>query len=330
MKSRERLLAIVVAALVALIGLRAGVTYVSDSFAERETRLETANRNVRDKQLEVAKGNKAASQLKKWGERSLPSDRPVATSLYQKWLLEIATKASGLRNAHVAAEGTRESAEGRRFGAAQNAAPTYQQLSFTLNGSGSLTQIVRLLHAFHSANHLHRISVLKIEPAEQGSDLVINMRIEALILSRTTRTDSLNKDKSDRLAFGDLAAYEKAIVGRNLFAEYKPPPPPVQERPRVVEVPRKDPPKPAFDHAKHAEITGIVGQGDQSQLWLRVKTTDEELKLTEGEEFSVGDMKCKVVRIGLREAELATGDRHFIMRLKDNLRDAASAKSSEL
>jgi hypothetical protein len=329
MKSREKLLAIVVAALVVLVGLRTGVTFVSDSFAARETRLETANQNLRDKQLEVAKGNKAASQLKAWAEQSLPSDRPAATSLYQKWLLEIATKTAGIRNAHVAAEGARESVEARRYGAAQAAAPTYQQLSFTLNGSGSLTQIVRLLYAFHSANHLHRIATLKIEPAEQGSDLAINMRIEAIILSRTTRTDSLNKDKSDRLAFGDLAAYEKAIVGRNLFAEYKPPPPPVQERPRVVETPRP-PPKPAFDHAKHAEITGIVGQGDQSQLWLRVKTTDEEFKLAEGEEFSVGDMKCKVIRIGLREAELATGDRHFIMRLRDNLRDAATAKSSDL
>lgn len=329
MKPRERLLAIAVAAIVAIVGLRAGITFVNTSFEQRETRLETANRNLRDKQLEVDKGNKAARQLKSWSDRSLPSDRAAASSLYQKWLLEIATKTSGIRDAHVAAEGARDSVEVRRIGAPQSA-PTYRQLSFSLTGSGSLTQIVRLLYAFHSANHLHRIATLKIEPGERDGDLAVTMKIDALILSRTTRTDSLNTEKSERLAFGDLAAYEKAIVGRNLFAEYKPPPPPVVEGPRVVEAPRKDPPKPQFDHAKHTEITGIVGQGDESQLWLRVKTKDEELKLSKGEEFSVGDMKCKVIRIGLREAELATGDQHFIMRFKDNLRDAASSKSSEL
>ncbi len=118
------------------------------------------------------------------------------------------------------------------------------------------------------------------------------------------------------------------IVGRNLFAEYVPPRPPVAER--RPDPPRRDPPKPSFDQAKHATVTGIIEQDNQPQLWVLVKTTGELLKLSEGEEFSVGELKCKVIRINLRDAELATGDKHFVVKLQDNLRDAATTKSGEL
>jgi hypothetical protein len=204
---------------------------------------------------------------------------------------------------------------------------TYQCVGYTLAADASLTEVVRLLYEIYSVNHLHRVTKLEVALPKAGSSLSLVMQIERLMLPGATSIDKLSTVKSDRLDLADLAAYEKSIVGRNLFAEYKPPPPPVQER--RVESPRPPPP-PAFDKAKHATVTGIVEQNDEPQLWVRVKTTGELLKLSEGEEFTIGDMKCVVVRINTRDAELATGDKHFVVRLQDNLRDASTGKSSDL
>ncbi|MCC7087067.1 MAG: hypothetical protein IT427_18865 [Pirellulales bacterium] len=325
MNSREKLLAIAVGGLVALVALRAAVSYINESFSERENSLATAQKGLRDKQLEEQEGLAAARSIKAWAERSLPNDRNIAVSLYQKWLLKISDNA-GIRKVNLVAQSSRNSSEGMRMVGSRATQLPYEQVGFALNGSASLAEIVRFLYDFYSADHLQRIASLNIAPIGDGN-LQLELKIEALILDGTSRTDSLNSAKSNRLAFGDLQAYEKSIVGRDLFTEYKPPPPP----PRREDVVRQPPPPPVFDKAKYATLTGIVEKGNRPQLWISVKTTGERLVVSEGEEFTVGKLTCKVVRIDLRDAELAISDRHFVLKLQDNLRDAAAtAKSSEL
>ena len=85
---------------------------------------------------------------------------------------------------------------------------------------------------------------------------------------------------------GDVSEYEKTIGGRKLFSEYVP----------IKAVTAEIKPKNRFDAAKYATVTGIIEQNDQPQIWVLVKTTGELLKLSEGDEFTVGDLKCKVVR----------------------------------
>ena len=46
--------------------------------------------------------------------------------------------------------------------------------------------------------------------------------------------------------------------------------------------------------------------------------------MAEGEEFTVGDMKCKVVRIGLHDAVLDSDGKKKQVFVGDNLRDAAA------
>jgi hypothetical protein len=327
MKPRERILAICVAALVVVLGLRAALSYIDDAFTQRQNRLDALTKQISDKEFEITKGDKARSAIVKLQKRSLPTDRNVAGSLYHNWLLQIAEKA-GVSNVNLTLDARRGQTIGARMPGRQNASPAYERIGFTLDGEASLKQIVGFLYEFYSASHLQRITLLDIAPARGGSNLDLKLTVEALILPGADRTDKLSSEKSDRLVLGNLAAYEKAIVGRNLFAEYTPPRPPVAER--RADPPRPQPKPPAFDQAKHATVTGIVEQGDQPQLWVLVKTTGELLKLAEGEEFSVGDLKCKVVRIGLRDAELTTGEKHFVVKLQDNLRDAAATKSGEL
>jgi hypothetical protein len=333
-KQREKILAIGVAASVLMVGLRAASVYYDETYTRRQNQLDTLEKKVDDQNLVIDRGVKASKTFHDWQARALPPDRSTASSLYQKWLLEIAKRA-GLKDpkltpvARVAPLALpKEALRRQATPGVANTPKTYERVGYTLAAEVSLTEVVRLLYEFYSANHLHRVAKLEVALPKSGSSLNLTMTIEGLLLPGATNTDKLSTAKSDRLEHADLAAYEKSIVGRNLFAEYKPPAPPPQPR---VEVRRDSPPPPpAFDKAKHATVTGIVEQNDEPQLWVRVKTTGELLKLSEGEEFTIGDMKCVVVRINTRDAELATGDKHFVVRLQDNLRDASTGKSSDL
>jgi hypothetical protein len=334
-KQREKILAIGVGVCVLVVGLRAAYLYYDETYTQRQNHLDTLEKKIRDQDVVLKQGANASKSFSKWQARALPPDRSAAKSLYQKWLLEV-TKRAGLKDPKITAATQiaplalpRNALRRQATPGVANTPKVYERFGYTLAADVSLTEIVRLLYEFYSANHLHRITKLEVALPKAGSNLSLTMTVDGLMLPGATNTDKLSTAKSDRLEFADLAAYEKSIVGRNLFAEYKPPPPPPQPR---VEV-RRDPPPPpppAFDKAKHATVTGIVEQNDEPQLWVRVKTTGELLKLSEGEEFTIGDMKCTVVRINTRDAELATGDKRFVVKLQDNLRDASTGKSSDL
>lgn len=62
-------------------------------------------------------------------------------------------------------------------------------------------------------------------------------------------------------------------------------------------------PKP-YNIAKHAVLTAILNQGEQSEIWILVRTTGEMLKLHEGDSFEVGVSKGTVEKISERDCTL--------------------------
>ncbi len=161
-----------------------------------------------------------------------------------------------------------------------------------------------------------------IKPHSDGKALEVSIEIEALLLPGADRRDKLSTEKLDKLTLGDVAAYQKAIGERNLFSEYTPP---------HAQVAKAEPPKrQPVDVAKFATVTGIVEQNDEPQIWVLVKTTGELLKLHEGEDFTVGDLKCKVVKIGVRNAVITAEGKNVQVSVGDNLRDATPLPVDEL
>jgi hypothetical protein len=82
---------------------------------------------------------------------------------------------------------------------------------------------------------------------------------------------------------------------------------------------------PPFDAAKFAEVTGITAQNSELLVWINVKTTNDKFYLREGDEFTVGNVKYKVVKIDLHDAVISGEGKSKQLHIGDNLRDAPMA-----
>ncbi len=314
MKPRERMLAIGVAALVGLLLLNFAYQQIASAFTQRHGMKSDLEKKIDEKQRTIDAGRRADKLLVGWRHRSLPSDKEMARSLYNQWLLNIVDRVN-FESAKVDYIPTL----GRN-----NA---YDKYSFRIEGGGdiSLKQLVHFLYEFYSTNQLQQIRQLSVKPKADGKQVDLKIVVEALQIPGADRADKLNLEPSNRLKLANQGAYEKTIGDRNLFVAYTPPRPP-------REASRPSPPaaKPTFDVAKYAKVTGITEDSDRPQIWVFVQTTGELLKLNEGEDFTVGDVPCKVVKIGVRDAVVTVAGKQKQVKLEDNLRDAAEVPEGEL
>jgi hypothetical protein len=312
MKPRERLLAIVVGTFVALFLLNLGYQQIAGAFDTRHKKIDNLQADIKTKEQTINKGARAARQIAEFQKRSLPSDPELALQLYTQWLWNL-VDTSDLASPTVTPLPS------------LTKSTAYSKFDFNIKAECDLSvkQALDFLYGFYSTNQLHRIRQLTLKPKPDGKQMDIMIEIEAIIVPGADRTDRLNLEPSKKLQLADAAAYQKLIGGRNLFAEYTPPPP--------VRAPKNDPPvRPTFDMAKYATVSGIVEDDTKHQLWLRIKTTGQTLKLSEGEEFSVGDVQCKVEKIGVRDAVVTVAGKRKQVHLEDNLRDAVEVPNEEL
>lgn len=287
LQKREKVLAVVVAALLVVVAGRMGVRVLYTPLATRQAEVEALAQRIAERQKKVEAALPAQARLAEYRRRSLPSDPQAARSLYQNWLLELTDRVK-LKGRKV------ESSDGRVVKG------IYHNLPFTVRGEGSLDQLVQFLYEFYSAGHLHRIRRLSVKPQEKSADLELTILIEALALVDADRRDKLATLAGNRLAHQDLGAYRKSIVERNLFAPYRPPV--VAQRPQRRETPK--PPEPV-DPSKFAYVTAIVQVDGQPQVWVKSRTKDENYQLREGQRLEIGSFKGVISRIADRHVEIA-------------------------
>ena len=317
MQPRERMLAIVVGFLAVAFAMRYGYAQWNDLYDQRDQKLRAIEKVIADKEMKIARGALARKQIAEWERRSLPPNRELARSLYQRWLLSMVEQEK-LAEADV----TSQIAPSRKG--------AYDKLAFTINARGTLDQVVRLLYRFYQADHLHQVRRLSLKSADKPGQLSIAMAVEALSLPGAERGEGLSEEISNRLRHGAPADYAASITKRNLFAEYQPP---VPVKPVVVATKPKveAPPKPpAFDAAKYAIITAILEVNNRRQMWLSVQTTGKTFKLFEGDAFEVGAMRGTIGRIGSREVELNVDGKRRLVALGESLNDAADLPPGDL
>lgn len=311
MTKREKLLAAAVAAIVLLYGGGTLWTRYNRSLANKRSQLIAAQERLGTAKLELAKGEAAMQQLDDWQSRSLPADREAAQMMYRVWL-EQQLKAAGL----VVEE----------FQPQQRLAPAagYSAIGYTMNVHGTVQALTKFLHTYYQSELLQQITRMQLRPDTNPAQLKIALQTEALILPGTVNV-ALPEGIAQRSAKPSDRDYTESIGGRNVFTVYRPRRP---ERPPTVA--RPTPPKPEFDDAKFAYFTGTIQVDGRYQAWIHVRTTNETLRLFEGDDVKVGLFDGKVLSIEPRAIVVQNGDQQLRVDLGENLRDgkAASAEAA--
>lgn len=308
LNKRERILALVVAAIAVLVVFVLAWQYVftgSESLADLQTRYSALTAKVNKRNQDLATAKRAAVKLDDWLRRALPSDVEKGGALYQAWLRETLNKA-GFSETKVDAL------------AGQSRRGIFEELRYNIKAQASLKELAQFLYDFYGAGHLHKISNLQITPpppSESSKDLDLLITVEALSLADADRTDKLTKEPGKRLQKKSFDDYKKTIVDRNVFAAYVPPRPPGNDR----RPPREENKPPQFEHLEFTTITGITAIDGIPEATIITKTTGKKYLLHEGEEVDIATAKIKVLRIGIRDIDLQIGGEKRTFLLGQNL-----------
>ncbi|MCU0871761.1 MAG: hypothetical protein MUE50_05405 [Pirellulaceae bacterium] len=284
MNKRERILALLVG--VALLALAAffGARKVNEAIRARKQQIAAAEKAVRDKNQILQLSAEPAGRMKDYQRRSLPSDLEQARSLYQTWLLNL-VKDAGFEDTQVSVLPTR-SEKG-----------IYNVLGFSVSGRGNMPKLVSFLHRFYSADLLHRVRRLHAKRVPGTKQLDLAVAIDAVSLPTADSTDKLNEQAVRKLAHGDLAAYLKTILERNLSG-------PANKEP-TIEVP--------------TELTKYVG--DMVSFTVKAQDPDKLDRISYGLEGSElanaridansGEFRWPADKIGEYEVVVAASDDGF-------------------
>jgi hypothetical protein len=305
MSQREKLLAAGVLALFLIWGGGKLWGRYNESLASGRTALIAAQSRLDDAKLALERGRLAVKQLEAWQGQSLPADRDVAQTLYREWLRAKCSDA-GVTLDDIQTD--------------RQTAPTaaYATIGYTITAHGSLKAVTTLLYSFYHSAQLQQITRMQVRPGAESGQLSLLLQIEALVLPGATTAAKLPEGVSNRLAKASADDYVKSITGRNLLSAYSPP---------HVEPPagaaNTEPPKPKFDDAQFAFVTGIVEVDGRLQAWITVRTTAEELRVFAGDAVKVGQFEGKVVSIAPRMVVLQSDKEELHIGLGHSLREAA-------
>lgn len=301
MNKRERILAGSVLALVAVWGGNKAYTRFRSAIDARRAQVRDAQTRLADANLVLAKGRSAMQQMSKLQDRSLPSDREKALSLYKAWLLTKA-KNSGLTvNDIKLAARTRTSTE-------------YKAIGYQIEATGTLSSVVSMLYEFYHSPMLHQINRLRLVRPVGAPQLQVSLEVEALCLPLATSTNDLPEGDSKRLKLASAAEYQKVLGERDIASVYVPPRPPAPPTPSSTAA---APPK--FDESEMARFTGTVGNGTGLQAWIYVLTTGEVLHLAAGDSLKIGTLDGKIESIEARSLVFKTGDKRYLVRVGEFL-----------
>ena len=306
MQPREKLLAAVIVALLALGGGYWVASGVYTHFADLKLRRDQLTGELQQIDLQLQRGLRLAEKQRQWRQQSLPTDLTRASSHYLYWLLEL-TSRPGVEFNDTNVSSSRSTS---RLG-------IYRKLPFTIRGEGDLRQLTNFLYHFYEGNHLHKIARMTVKPLQGTDKLDLTITIEALSLPDADRTNQLAEGNSGRLADRTLDDYTETIVERDLFARYRPEPPRARDQR----------PDPEVDPTRFAFVSGWIDDG-APQVWINLRTEGKVLKLGEGEDFRVGQQRYKILRIRSRSVELESDGRRISVAFGHNLQEAVDLPSA--
>ena len=202
MTQRERILAIIVGALLLFGGVYWGINKYQGAIKIRRNQiasLQTTQAGLVEQQMQ---GALADRQMGEYMVRSLPGNQEIARSKYSAWLLDTVQK-NRLRGANVDPS------------TSVPIASLYRMHGFRVTGNGDIKNILNTLHDFYSKDYLHRVSFLELKPKKEGGfDLTMN--VETISLN-SVPVDAAEPGSQSWRVDKDAVAYIDPIMNRNMF-----------------------------------------------------------------------------------------------------------------
>ena len=232
------------------------------------------------------------SQTSGFYVRSLPQIPNDARSLYSFWLLEL-LQYSGFEDNHVV-----------------DNSPSRLQFSrdyrFSIQCTGSLSQLSRFLFEFYYAPFLHRITTMTLTPIEGNTEqLSFSITINALGLYPRQANDPyplMNQIPTgwiSRLVSNDLTSYQ-TIADRNLLQTAKG----------------------GIDRADYVFLTGTPKIGEQKEAWFTIRTDNSGIRTKVGDPIHIGSFLGKVVEILDQDIVLDRNGERWLLTIGECLNEA--------
>ena len=202
MNQREKVLAIAVGSLGALLVGQYGLSSVRKGLQVKQAQVDKLSKEVDDKQLIVDEGMFSIGKLGQLKPSSLPKDDQLARKQYIEWL--DSTAHSVFENVVVS-----------------NKDPipvdgAYLKYQFEVGAIGNLDQIVSFMAKFYEKNYLHRMKDLKVASIPDNSLLRMTTSIEVIALVDADMKQVPPTSPSNKLA-KKPEEYAATIMRRNIF-----------------------------------------------------------------------------------------------------------------
>ena len=310
LKKREKIFAVIIAALSSVFAVYWVWPSGEDSLDALRQKRADLEKKKDDNQKQAILLKKDTDRLPALLRRALPSNPDTAKREYQNWLRKLAD--DKLKNVNLVATDPQlltyvdtDEAKTRRT--------IYTKFHFTINCQATLDELNRFSFDFYSAGHLHKICSINITPLKNPTQLDLAIVVEALSLPGAKQTDQLSTEKGNRLKLASADAYNKVIVKRDPFVAYTPPKP---------NQPRGEGPAPPakINPLEFSFLTGIIEADGVPEALIHQRTTDETLKVHEGEEFTIGKVKGKVNRIGYNDIDIEIDGKTHTVSLGNSLK----------
>ena len=269
-------------------------------FGSDVTRMKTQIKSTRDEieKLEIKRlaSLKYDRQINQDAADALPTDTALAAAEYKNWLTTLAS-ASRFEGAQVSNTGSTpmRTKLGRGQTNLQGPDTYYTNYKFSVSGKTTLNDLGRFLQQFYEVRTPHLIRSLTIKPdnspPRRGGGEVpvgrvdVSMNIEAISIPQTT-----NKNFEAKLKENDGMDWRRmitAVVDRNFFSPFVPPPP--------IDNGRVQPPPVAA--AKYTKLIGVTWSNNRGQAWFNFLLDGQVRILKVGDRFRVGAANCEITAI---------------------------------
>lgn len=288
MNQREKTLALLVAGVgVVTFAPSIFARYWTEPIKGKDAQINALMDQIRAKQLEVARADDAAYDLRQWAGKALPADVHLSQTLYENYLHQLLDRAK-IANPTITP------------GAPQVQADQFTRLPFNVHFQATLDSLAEALHDFHATPLLHQIRRLGLKPAVADGDRSVGEKfdvtwtIEAVLVDDATAKDALPAGLPKTKA--RLPPEVALLTDKNIFqpTAFAPPAPPAAVR-------QPDPPR---DDRSDIYLTGAVTVDGVAQVWLTNRKTGERLAFRQGQTLSVAGMQAEVVEVRSDEAVL--------------------------